>query len=73
MPDLSVSEAGKNGRILSLGSFRFGPMTYVIQANTQNLLRIWDYWRKVNLIYSKAWRALRAGTLQFRQCAGSQH
>jgi hypothetical protein len=48
-------------------------MAYVIQTDTQNLLRIWNYRLKINFIHPKSWDALRAGTLQFAQCTGSQH
>ena len=65
VPDLSVSKARKNGRILSLRSFCFGPMAYVIQTNTENLFRIWNYQLEINFIHPKSWGVLRADTLKF--------
>ena len=50
MPDLRIGKSRKDRRVLGLGPFRFGAMAYVIQADAENLLRIWNDRQKLNFI-----------------------
>src|ERR1700736_3472117 len=71
--DLRIGKPREDRRVLGLGPFCFRAMAYIIQADAEDLLRIWNNRQKLHLIDWESRRTLLLRILQLAQRTGGQH